>query len=65
MAGKKRLRILLEHNIEHNKSHINKLREIAEEGRELKILNELELAIDYAEKSNNKLEIALEKIKSS
>jgi len=64
MADKKRLRILLEHNIQHNEQHINKLREMAEKGKEFNISTDLDLAIVYAEKSNDQLENALRKIEN-
>lgn len=65
MDEMKRLQILLEHNIEHNENHIDKLREMAEEGKEFSISSELDLAIEHAEKSNNQLAKALRKIRTT
>ena len=64
MDEMKRLQILLEHNIEHNEDHIDKLRKMAEEGKEFNVSGELDLAIEFAEKSNNHLANALRKIGS-
>lgn len=59
MDVKKRLKLLLEHNIEHNKQHIDKLREMAEEGREFGVSDEIRTAADLAERSNESLKTAL------